>query len=199
VIAVLVGRWLASLSDMLHTAGHIDPLRHGSVFILVMRCCGLSSAGCIRSCVVVIFKMKLTPISPFAAKNCFPKKWVGLGIEARRLPGAGRHHPRLRRGDLRIGCRWKLTVQREDIRSLPLKERRAILDQVAKRYGLQKSELFIGCGKSLLETVCAHISDPASNMMTAMTRERIAKSSRAHVRLAAICKRRHRAARPIPY
>jgi ATP-dependent DNA ligase len=36
-----------------------------------------------------------------------------------------------------------------------LKERRGILDQVAKRYGLQKSELFIGCGKSLFETACA--------------------------------------------
>jgi bifunctional non-homologous end joining protein LigD len=48
-----------------------------------------------------------------------------------------------------------LFYEREDIRSLPLKERRAILDQVARRYGLQKSELFIGCGKSLFETVCA--------------------------------------------
>jgi len=48
-----------------------------------------------------------------------------------------------------------LFYEREDIRSLPLKERRAILDQEVKRYGLQKSELFIGCGKSLFETVCA--------------------------------------------
>ena len=48
-----------------------------------------------------------------------------------------------------------LFYERVDIRSLPLRERRAILDQVAKRYGLQKSELFIGCGKSLFETVCA--------------------------------------------
>jgi len=48
-----------------------------------------------------------------------------------------------------------LFYEGEDIRSLPLKERRAILDQVAKRYGLQKSELFIGCGKSLFETVCS--------------------------------------------
>jgi bifunctional non-homologous end joining protein LigD len=47
-----------------------------------------------------------------------------------------------------------LFYEREDIRSLPLKERRSILDQVAKRYGLQKSELFIGCGKSLYKTVC---------------------------------------------
>jgi bifunctional non-homologous end joining protein LigD len=43
----------------------------------------------------------------------------------------------------------------EDIRSLPLKERRAILDEVAKRYGTQKSELFSGCGKSLFQTVCS--------------------------------------------
>jgi ATP-dependent DNA ligase len=48
-----------------------------------------------------------------------------------------------------------LFYEGEDIRSLPLKERRGLLDQVAKRYGLQKSELLIGCGKSLFETVCA--------------------------------------------
>jgi ATP-dependent DNA ligase len=48
-----------------------------------------------------------------------------------------------------------LFYEREDIRSLPLKERRAILGQVVKRYGLQKSEVFIGCGKTLFETVCA--------------------------------------------
>jgi bifunctional non-homologous end joining protein LigD len=49
-----------------------------------------------------------------------------------------------------------LYYEREDIRSLPLKERRAILDQVAKRYGLQKSELFFCCGKTLLQAVCFH-------------------------------------------
>jgi bifunctional non-homologous end joining protein LigD len=43
----------------------------------------------------------------------------------------------------------------EDMRSLPLKERRGILDQLAERYSLQKSELFIGCGKRLYATVCA--------------------------------------------
>ena len=48
-----------------------------------------------------------------------------------------------------------LFYEREDIRSLPLKERRAILDQIAKRYGLQKSEIFLGCGKSLFATVRA--------------------------------------------
>jgi len=48
-----------------------------------------------------------------------------------------------------------LFYERQDIRSLPLKERRAILDQVATRYRIQKSEIFLGCGKSLFETVCA--------------------------------------------
>lgn len=47
-----------------------------------------------------------------------------------------------------------LFYEREDVRSLPLKERRGLLDQIAKRYGLQKSEFFIGCGKSLYQTVC---------------------------------------------
>jgi hypothetical protein len=49
-----------------------------------------------------------------------------------------------------------LFYERKDIRSLPLKERRAILDQVAKRYGLQKSELFFCCGKTLLQAVYFH-------------------------------------------
>ena len=48
-----------------------------------------------------------------------------------------------------------LFYEREDIRSLALKERRAILDQIAARYRIQKSEMFLGCGKSLFETVCA--------------------------------------------
>jgi bifunctional non-homologous end joining protein LigD len=47
-----------------------------------------------------------------------------------------------------------LFYEGEDIRSLPLKERRAILDQIAERYGLQRSELFIGCAKTLYATVC---------------------------------------------
>jgi bifunctional non-homologous end joining protein LigD len=48
-----------------------------------------------------------------------------------------------------------LFYEREDIRSLPLKECRAILDQVTARYRIQKSEIFLGYGKSLFETVCA--------------------------------------------
>lgn len=35
-----------------------------------------------------------------------------------------------------------------------MKERRAILDQVDERYEIQKSEMFIGCGRKLYETVC---------------------------------------------
>jgi ATP-dependent DNA ligase len=42
----------------------------------------------------------------------------------------------------------------EDIWPLPLKERRAILDKVTRRYGIQKSEMFVGCAKKLYATVC---------------------------------------------
>jgi bifunctional non-homologous end joining protein LigD len=42
----------------------------------------------------------------------------------------------------------------EDIRPLPLKERRAILDKVTRRYGIQKSEMVVGCAMKLYETVC---------------------------------------------
>jgi ATP-dependent DNA ligase len=48
-----------------------------------------------------------------------------------------------------------LFYEREDVRHLSLKERRGILDQVAERCGLQKSELFFGCGKSLFQAVCS--------------------------------------------
>ena len=48
-----------------------------------------------------------------------------------------------------------LFYRHKDLRKLPLKERRAILDEVAKRYRVQKSELFFGCSKKLYETVCA--------------------------------------------
>src|SRR5262249_18664809 len=47
-----------------------------------------------------------------------------------------------------------LFYERKDIRPLPLKERRSILDQVAKRYSIQKSDLFTGCSKKLYKTVC---------------------------------------------
>ena len=47
-----------------------------------------------------------------------------------------------------------LFYEREDIRHLPLKERRSMLDKVAKRYSIQKSDLFTGCSKKLYKTVC---------------------------------------------
>jgi bifunctional non-homologous end joining protein LigD len=47
-----------------------------------------------------------------------------------------------------------LVCEGEDVRGEPLKERRAILDKVARRYGMQKSELFFGCGRSLFKAVC---------------------------------------------
>jgi ATP-dependent DNA ligase len=49
-----------------------------------------------------------------------------------------------------------LFFERRDLRELPLKERRAILDEVAEHYGLQKSDLLIGCGKSVFRSVCLH-------------------------------------------
>jgi len=47
-----------------------------------------------------------------------------------------------------------LNVEGADVRAMPLKDRRAILDRIAERYGIQKSELFFGCGKSLFKAVC---------------------------------------------
>src|SRR5262249_2796603 len=47
-----------------------------------------------------------------------------------------------------------LFYEREDIRPLPLKERRSMLDKVAKRYGIHKSDLFTGCSKKLYKAVC---------------------------------------------
>ena len=49
-----------------------------------------------------------------------------------------------------------LFYEGRDLRELPLKERRAILDEVAERYGLQKSDLLIGCGRSVFRSVCLH-------------------------------------------
>jgi ATP-dependent DNA ligase len=49
-----------------------------------------------------------------------------------------------------------LFFERRDLRELPLKERRAILDDIAEHYGLRKSGLFIGCGKSVFRSVCLH-------------------------------------------
>ena len=52
-----------------------------------------------------------------------------------------------------------LNVEGADVRGMPLKDRRAILDRVVMRYGMQKAELFFGCGKSLFHAslVCGHL------------------------------------------
>ena len=47
-----------------------------------------------------------------------------------------------------------LNVEGADVRGLPLKDRRAVLDRIADRYRIQKSDLFFGCGKSLFNAVC---------------------------------------------
>ena len=47
-----------------------------------------------------------------------------------------------------------LNVEGADVRGLPLEDRRAVLDRIAERYRIQKSDLFFGCGKSLFNAVC---------------------------------------------
>ena len=47
-----------------------------------------------------------------------------------------------------------LNVEGADVRGLPLKDRRAVLDRIAERYRVQKSDLFFGCGRSLFNAVC---------------------------------------------
>src|SRR5207244_2093443 len=42
-----------------------------------------------------------------------------------------------------------LSVEGEDVRGLPLKERKALLDKIVQRYGLEKTEPFIGEGRPL--------------------------------------------------
>jgi ATP-dependent DNA ligase len=47
-----------------------------------------------------------------------------------------------------------LVADGEDIRELPLKERQSILDKIVRRYGLEKTEPFIGEGRPLFNAVC---------------------------------------------
>jgi bifunctional non-homologous end joining protein LigD len=47
-----------------------------------------------------------------------------------------------------------LNVEGADVRGMPLKDRRAILDRVVMRYRMQKAEIFFGCGTSLFRAVC---------------------------------------------
>ncbi len=47
-----------------------------------------------------------------------------------------------------------LFVDGEDVRDAPLKERKALLEKVVRRYGLQKSEPVLGDGKAAFQAVC---------------------------------------------
>ena len=47
-----------------------------------------------------------------------------------------------------------LVVDGEDMRALPLKERRALLEKVVRRYDLQKSEPVLGDGVAAFKAVC---------------------------------------------
>jgi len=47
-----------------------------------------------------------------------------------------------------------LFVHGEDVRALPLKERKALLEKVVRRYGMQKSEPVLGDGKAAFRAVC---------------------------------------------
>jgi bifunctional non-homologous end joining protein LigD len=47
-----------------------------------------------------------------------------------------------------------LVVEGEDVRGLPLKERKALLEKVVRRYGLEKTEPFFGEGRPLFNAVC---------------------------------------------
>ena len=42
----------------------------------------------------------------------------------------------------------------KDVRAAPLKERKALLDRIVRRYGLQTTEPFIGEGRPLFSAVC---------------------------------------------
>jgi bifunctional non-homologous end joining protein LigD len=47
-----------------------------------------------------------------------------------------------------------LVVDGEDVRYLPLKERKALLEKVVRWYGLQKSEPVLGDGRAAFRAVC---------------------------------------------
>jgi bifunctional non-homologous end joining protein LigD len=47
-----------------------------------------------------------------------------------------------------------LVIDGEDVRGLPLKERKALLEKVVRRYGLERTEPFFGEGRPLFNAVC---------------------------------------------
>jgi len=42
------------------------------------------------------------------------------------------------------------------VRAAPLKERKALLEKIVRRYGLERTEPFIGEGRPLFTAVCFH-------------------------------------------
>jgi bifunctional non-homologous end joining protein LigD len=47
-----------------------------------------------------------------------------------------------------------LFVDGQDVRAAPLKERKAMLDRIVRRHGLERTEPFIGEGRPLFSAVC---------------------------------------------
>jgi bifunctional non-homologous end joining protein LigD len=47
-----------------------------------------------------------------------------------------------------------LFVEGEDVRALPLKERKAALEKVVRRHRMQRSDSVLGDGKAAFRTVC---------------------------------------------
>jgi ATP-dependent DNA ligase len=47
-----------------------------------------------------------------------------------------------------------LFAEGEDVRAAPLKERKALLEKIVRRYGLERTEPFIGEGRPLFRAVC---------------------------------------------
>ena len=47
-----------------------------------------------------------------------------------------------------------LFVEGGDVRALPLKERKALLEKVVRRYGLQRSDPVLGDGRAAFRAVC---------------------------------------------
>src|SRR6266700_7350213 len=66
---------------------------------------------------------------------------------ARRGRAAEVQRPALRQADV-------LFVHGEDVRALPLKERKALLEKVVRRYGMQKSEPVLGDGRAAFRATC---------------------------------------------
>ena len=47
-----------------------------------------------------------------------------------------------------------LFIEGEDVRTAPLKERKALLEKIVRRHGLERTEPFVGEGRPLFRAVC---------------------------------------------